>query len=249
MKNLGKILITAANNALAYELAWLLKNQQIELADLDHQKYKIPNSVSASFAHELLSFCLDNHIQTVFPLNFKEIEPLSKSKVLFGEFGINLMIPDLETSVKLHENNFKSPEKTQYFAVENLAGFSKAVLQAGYPKEKVVFGRYDHFGDLKIIDDKVSVNMFWENFEILDFLQCTSLFKRQPFARISIYPFTEKIKIFKFLSLDGIVFYNQLITDNELNSIKKLIKELRIDGFFEITFMGDLVVRCKPATV
>lgn len=97
------ILITAASTATAYKLEKELAGSGIlilaDSADLpsvlikDKRFIKIPAGSSSSFSHQLLSLCLDEGIERVFPLRRSEIQALSESRQLFDEYGIEVMVP------------------------------------------------------------------------------------------------------------------------------------------------------------
>ncbi|MGV3510243.1 MAG: hypothetical protein ACO1N7_13200 [Sphingobacteriaceae bacterium] len=98
------ILITAAATAQAYQLQRLLGNTDIvflgdfvELPQVmlkDKKLIKIPAGDSSSFAHLLLTICLDQQIEKVYPLRKAEILALSEARQLFDEYGIKIMVPD-----------------------------------------------------------------------------------------------------------------------------------------------------------
>jgi hypothetical protein len=98
------ILITAAATAQAYQLQRLLNtHDSIFLADCEElpqvalrgKKFiKIPSGNSPSFAHLLLTVCLDNCIEKVYPLRSAEVLALAEARQLFDEYGIKLMVPD-----------------------------------------------------------------------------------------------------------------------------------------------------------
>lgn len=99
------ILITAAATVQAYQLQRSLNinsNDSVFLADSedlpqillkDKSFVKIPSGDSASFAHLLLTICLDNTIETVYPLRRAEVLALAEARQLFDEYGIKVMVP------------------------------------------------------------------------------------------------------------------------------------------------------------
>ncbi|MEJ6980378.1 hypothetical protein WG906_07945 [Pedobacter sp. P351] len=97
------ILITAAATAHSYKLQRSLNNvDTVFLADsedlpqvmLKDKKFvKIPLGDSPSFAHLLLTICLDNSIEKVFPLRTAEVFALADSRQLFDEYGIRVIVP------------------------------------------------------------------------------------------------------------------------------------------------------------
>ena len=100
-----KILITGGTSAAALKLSNALIGHQIILADYGD----VPSIKSAAFtmvslgdknddtiAHNLLNNCLDHEVDAILPLQNFEIEPVSKSAVLFEEFAIKTLIPKRE---------------------------------------------------------------------------------------------------------------------------------------------------------
>lgn len=67
-----------------------------------------------SIAHILLNFCITEAIDCIIPLHHYEVEPLAKSAVLFGEYGIQVLLPEADTVA-----GYMKAEETAYpdFAV------------------------------------------------------------------------------------------------------------------------------------
>lgn len=99
-----KILITYGTRPLAQRVANMIKEKyEVQFATsesipsvLQKQYIPIPTGVNPTFAHELLKLCLDNQISYLLALGFKELETLSEAKLLFEEYDIHLLGPDLE---------------------------------------------------------------------------------------------------------------------------------------------------------
>ncbi len=100
------ILISAAATPQAYQLDRIINGAPgtVFLADsvdlppfpIRGRKFiKIPEGGSPSFAHELLTICLDNAIEKVFVLRKAEIWALAEARVLFDEFGIQVIVPSV----------------------------------------------------------------------------------------------------------------------------------------------------------
>lgn len=99
---MAKILITGGNSATAMKLAKmldqhhlvladygdtpLLKNEQLEFISLGKENKDVT-------AHSLLTACLDFQVDILLPLRVFEMEALVKSRILFEEFGISVMVP------------------------------------------------------------------------------------------------------------------------------------------------------------
>jgi hypothetical protein len=102
---MNNILITSGMSAFAQRAAELFPESNIFFADsnpipsvfLNSQKYRaIPSPEKASFIHELLKLCLDLSILKLLPLSDEELIPLAKNRLLFEEYGILILVPDLE---------------------------------------------------------------------------------------------------------------------------------------------------------
>ncbi|HXI00291.1 MAG TPA: hypothetical protein VNI52_08470 [Sphingobacteriaceae bacterium] len=108
------VLITGAAAAGAHRLQRTLGIPEVIFADQEDlpkalfnqtRFIQIPNGGSATFAHQLLTLCLDHSINMVFPLRRGELKPLSESKKLFEEYGIQIVIPDAEVLDALTHNS------------------------------------------------------------------------------------------------------------------------------------------------
>jgi len=100
-----KILITGGNNAKALKLMKAFPSHFILLADYGDvpgiitEKYAFASLGELnkdSIAHILLNFCITEGIDCIIPLHDYEVEPLAKSAVLFGEYGIQVLLPDAD---------------------------------------------------------------------------------------------------------------------------------------------------------
>lgn len=93
-------LITAGLNPEAYRLQRVLNADNIIFSDqvtmpaiAGRENLVLPNSNSPSYAHEALKACLDYNVTKFYPLKGAEIIELAKSRQLFIEYGIELIIP------------------------------------------------------------------------------------------------------------------------------------------------------------
>lgn len=116
MKN---ILITSGVSALSQRVAKLLPECHLFFADansvsfLKGEKYRaIPSSDKSAYVHEVLKVCLDLSIDILIPLGVKELMPLAKSKVLFEEYGITLLLPEVEELT--HMQTIVNPNRLDY---------------------------------------------------------------------------------------------------------------------------------------
>lgn len=99
-----KTLITGGKSSQALKLLKAFTADQVLLADYG----EIPSFSSAQYqfvslgerneettAHNLLNACLDQDAQRLLPLYAFELEAVVKSAVLFEEFNIHVLLPDL----------------------------------------------------------------------------------------------------------------------------------------------------------
>lgn len=95
-----KILITAGNNAKTLKLLKVLENDYLILADygdvpqMQTDRYtfaSLGEMNKESAAHILLSHCLNLGANAIMPINDFEVVALQKAKVLFEEFGIEVL--------------------------------------------------------------------------------------------------------------------------------------------------------------
>ena len=89
------VLITAATSAEAHRLKKQLVGHSVILGDYQEmpafmQIVKLPNPASASYAHEMLTLCLDKGIEVVYALEDDEYNNLRTAEQLFTEFEIVL---------------------------------------------------------------------------------------------------------------------------------------------------------------
>ncbi|WP_158826103.1 hypothetical protein [Mucilaginibacter lacusdianchii] len=94
------ILITGASTAKAHQIknninnAIVLLGDYLDLPDVmikSGRMLKLPSPLSDTYPHQMLAFCLDNHIETVYLLYFAEAEQLKPAQQLFDEYGIQLI--------------------------------------------------------------------------------------------------------------------------------------------------------------
>lgn len=111
-----KIIITFGTRPLAQRLSNLLQDTyevlfatSEDLPSFLGSRYgKIPTGLNPTFAHELLKLGLDQEANYILPLGLAEIQTLSDSKILFEEYGIQVLCPDrndLETLFVLENPN------------------------------------------------------------------------------------------------------------------------------------------------
>jgi hypothetical protein len=54
---------------------------------------KLPDPASPSYAHQMLTLCLDRQIDVVYTLSEQEYQQLTAAGVLFSEYGIEIIAP------------------------------------------------------------------------------------------------------------------------------------------------------------
>ena len=90
------ILITAATSAEAHKLKNQFVTDNVILGDSAElpafmKIIKLPSPASMSYAHEMLTLCLDKGIERMYALQEEEYALLNEAEQLFGEYGIELV--------------------------------------------------------------------------------------------------------------------------------------------------------------
>ena len=105
-----KILITGGKSAQALKLLKSFANDTVIFADYGEvPKMSAPQYYFLSLgernddiiAHNLLNHCLNEGADAILPMNSFEIEELQKSRILFEEFNIKLMLSNGSQSLPL----------------------------------------------------------------------------------------------------------------------------------------------------
>ncbi|RZL34865.1 MAG: hypothetical protein EOP00_30825, partial [Pedobacter sp.] len=108
-----KILITGGNNAKTMKLLKAFPGHFILLGDYGDVPAIFTESYAFSslgklnkdsIAHILLNFCITESIDSIIPLHHFEVEPIAKSAVLFGEYGIDVLLPHFDQLNKYIDN-------------------------------------------------------------------------------------------------------------------------------------------------
>ena len=95
------ILITSALSAKAHQLKNKLSAELIILGDhndipafmLNQGKMiRLPAPQSASYAHQMLTLCLDNGVDLLYILDNNEAEALLDANQLFAEYNIDIQV-------------------------------------------------------------------------------------------------------------------------------------------------------------
>jgi len=247
---LKTILITAGSHAKACLLSHFIgEGANLIFGDKNNIAFKIPDENSASFAHELLSLCLSNHISHVIPLKEKEVVALAEAKILFEEYEIQVLIPDLNQLKIL--GDISEDEFVPFLTVKNLEDFSKSLLEMGYPNQSVAIGSLNGKGNLIKIDDSCTEKVnIWDLPLKASFIQINKLLKSNQFDGIKIYRL-EGDSIFNidvFSEGESIYSYQQI--GYELRKlIGNIFKKEKLYGFYEVTINGNQIVRIKNQVV
>jgi len=241
MQNIN--LITAANNATSYQLAWQFKHEIVHFCDNVAHKNIIPPPTDNSFSHQFLKYCLTHNITRVFPLRMLEIQALSESEILFEEFGIELML----TQPAILED-INSKFNTNFIEVNNFTEFSAAVLKAGYPSKNVWFGKADFSGKLyQINDTQKKLQTLWKQESEISFLQASKFLQLQPF--IPIYVYESKPLVLNVLFINDTIYYDTIVNENQKLVLKKLHVEHNLKGYFELFMLDEELLHLKMFTV
>lgn len=100
-----KILITGGTSATALKLLKAFNGNEIVLADYgevpafsspNYQLISLGEKKEDVLAHKLLNQCLDHNIDAILPIHYFEIESLAKAGILFSEFNVNIMLPNID---------------------------------------------------------------------------------------------------------------------------------------------------------
>lgn len=143
-----KILITAGKSALAQKLLKAFNQDMVVLADYG----EMPNFSTSNrsfismgeknedtIAHTLLNHCLNEGVELILPLHAFEILPVAIAKVLFNEFNIELLLPNVDDlSAYCEEEGGIKPENWM-IVKENQVLFSSSSFDQGLDIGKTTY--------------------------------------------------------------------------------------------------------------
>jgi hypothetical protein len=148
-----KILITGGKSATTLKLLKAFEGNEIVLADYGEipafssasYKFITLGEVNDAIAHNILNTCLDYGIDMILPVHEFEINPIAKSKVLFEEFNIQVLLPEVTDVLKyFYPQQDITPGLNWYYFLEGVLQFPSTanayVLELG--KEKQLNGVY-----------------------------------------------------------------------------------------------------------
>lgn len=155
-----KILITGGKSARTLKLLKAFADHEIVLADYGdipafasaNYKFITLGEVNDAIAHNILNICLDYSIDMVLPVHEFEINPIAKSAVLFQEFNISVLLPEVTDVLKyFYPQQDIQPGLSWYYFLEGELQFpataSAHVIELG--REKALHGVYYIPGDLE----------------------------------------------------------------------------------------------------
>jgi hypothetical protein len=99
-----KTLITGGKSAQALKILKAFTNDQVLLGDYgdmpsfastQYQFVSLGEKNEETIAHTLLNACLDQEADRLLPLYQFELEAVMRSSILFKEFNIHVLLPDL----------------------------------------------------------------------------------------------------------------------------------------------------------
>lgn len=247
MKN---ILITAANHPLSGLVSLLLQTEEnIIIVDSDIDTFKLPQENSSSYAHEMLSIALSHNITHIIPLKEKEVFALAEAKVLYEEYEIQVLIPDLNQL----KNLLDIQEKTfvTSLTVDTLEYFSKRLLEIGYPDKAIALGSVNGKGELIRIDDSISDKIdCWHLPHASSFIQINKWLKAMPFTGIRLYELPEeKLSVVNVLKVGEEVYSYPKINVEINTTISQFLKVHKLQGLYEVAFSGTKIIRLKNQVI
>lgn len=232
-----KVLITSANHPQSYILAYLLNGNEILFGNKIDD---FPKEDSISLAHELLKICLDLEIEVVFPLRMKEMIPLAESTILFDEFGIRLMVNQLEQPIFNHV----------FEQAEDFSKLSSSLLKAGYPNRSLAIGKADVSGNLLLIDDtQKNFDQVWNKMESISFSQVGKLFNQQQFKPIVIYQLDGNLITVFVLNFNHEITFSAGLSSEHQQLIKSKFISENQEGFYRVDVSGNKILRIKNVSL
>ena len=229
-----KVLITSHQSEASGKLAYLLKGFEVIFGDLS---VDFPKVDSASLAHEILKFSLDNGISRIYPTRFEDLVSLKKSQILFDEFDIKIMLTVGDELI------FNNPSAE----AENYTSLSSKILSLGYPNQNIALGNAKGKGDLILLDDDIKdFSNIWNQVKAVSFVQIGKLFNYPNFEKMQLYNFKNGIKKAFVLieETQEVQFFENLDNDLQLE-VKKLILNKNVKGFYEINYDEEKILRIK----
>ena len=188
---MNKALITCGNQPGVYFLEKWLPDFDFIYGDASfiavipvNQQLLLPSTHHPSYIHELLTICIDQQINALFPMASREQELLAEAAELFTEFDIQLFLPDIKTHRQL-KNDLEVLQTAAQFGLqtiphrftESFAEFSKACLDLGFPDQQIAINKPNQPGNFWLLNERFNV----DNFDIpqIDFSSAAKIFGKQ----------------------------------------------------------------------
>lgn len=154
-----KILITGGKSATTLKLLKAFEGEEIVLADYgeipsftsSNYKFITLGEVNDAIAHNILNICLDYGIDVILPVHEFEINPIAKSKVLFQEFNIEVLLPEVTDVLKyFYPQQDITPGLNWYYFHEGELQFPPTANQ-----HVLELGREKHLNGVYYIPDEL----------------------------------------------------------------------------------------------
>lgn len=230
-----KVLITRLKHAASFELAFLLKSDEVLFGD---HFADFPDTTSNAIAHQILKFCLDHHVERVFPLALEEVVDLRKSTVLFEEFGIEMMISE---TLKIANGADKQ--------ANSFVELSTGLIALGYPNKKIAIADASGRGELILIDDAVKDNLqIWGRIKSMSFNQIGKWFNQVNFSMVDIYQLEGEIQEVFVLICEGVCVTLKKLDGALYQNLQNLAQKHQLKGFYSVVFVNQTVLRIINAT-
>lgn len=232
-----KILISTSKSIASFQLALLLKDQEILFGN-DFNDF--PDEKSNSLAHEILKFCLDHQIEQVFPLKLSEYNALLNSQILFEEFGIKVM---------LSTQNSQGIDKHKK-AAHSFTELSAGLIALGYPNESIALGDAENRGELIVLDDKTKDDFqIWNQVKTLSFNQLGKWFNRSDFKPLHLYQLNGTLQQFYALIDRHKILTITTVDEVVKSQLSEMMKEKKLRGFYHIVVVDKEIIRMNHAKI
>ncbi|MFC5282110.1 hypothetical protein [Pedobacter alpinus] len=232
-----KVLITTASHFASYQLAYLLKNEEVLFGD---NFENFPPSNSNAIAHQLLAFCLDHQIEQLYPLRSSEIIPLLESEVLFSEYGIEIML----TPNNLNHFNVFDKE------VSTFAELSSGLIALGYPNQTIAIADAENCGDMILLDDAVNDNsLIWNQINRINFNQLGKWFNQSSFKKLQLHKVTGMLQQFYVLIYENKILSYANISAETLAQLNNIQSQNKLKGLMHVVSVNNQMIRIKNAAL
>lgn len=231
-----KVLITTSQHAASFQLAALLKSDEIIFGDYF---VDFPVKDSNSIAHQILKFCLDHQVSRVYPLAFAEVTELRKSLILFDEFGIEVMLGADDLAL------FNQAGKI----ANSFADLPAGLISLGYPTKKIAIANAEGRGELILIEDAVADNLqIWDRVKTMNFNQLGKWFNQSNFQPVALYHAGEGFQTFYMLVKNGELHFTVSLAEDVYKIVADAIQTKNMKGFYHVAIANQTVLRIVNAS-